>query len=554
LLDDKTTVSEQIVDGELTLSAGTIVDERFRVGELVGRGGMCAVYEAQHLLLQRRVAIKLLHLVSIANDAAVARFQREAILAGELKHPNIIEMHGFGVWRSRPYIAMEFLEGRTLTQLVDQDGPLPEPRALRIFLQICDALAEAHAHHIVHRDLKPSNVIIVGENDQVKLVDFGIARLLPESSEEVQRLTQTGQVLGSFLYMAPEQCMGKTVDARTDLYAFGCLMYKALTGKTPFDSETPFELMGMHLGLAPPTVPGMSDRMMNIAKWCLRKDPKDRPQSAAQLKSVLLGEDLAETRSVEPGMSPVAIPKAPRRRKIVLAAIGSVILTGALCFAVFVLRPLLKPPAPADTAEAKALVAAVNSAESSKSPRDLALANLQLCKYFIDLQEWKAADDAGQKSIKAFKEAGDLTSPDSLWATYYTGLAAQSNGKAITGSGWFIRLSEDMKDAPTELKQLGALHAAECMITMRRPFYADAYFRRGLVYGEHGDQNIVKQTKLEYAIFISQLQFMETPKSIGGRRKEIMRQLLDDVIAGGTATPEDAARVETAKDLLAKIK
>jgi hypothetical protein len=454
------------------------------------------------------------------------------------------------------------VEGKTLAQIVDSEGPLPEERALPILLQICDALAHAHLSHIVHRDLKPNNVIVIPPNDHVKLVDFGIARLLPESGEDMQKLTQTGQIMGTFLYMSPEQCMGRQTDARTDLYAFGCLMYKLLTGHTPFESDVPFELMGMHLGVAPPAMAGVSKRLNTIAAWCLRKDPLMRPQTASELKEVLLGRDLEMTLAVQ-SPEPVAINETnPRKMKVLYTAGGAFVLSLLVAFFVFAF-PHLYPKQGEGTDqqvvsnEERRLLDAAAKASASKSVRDIALANMELCKYYNEEQRWKDAEAAGAASVAAFEKLGEMTSPDSLWASYYNAVALQNLGKEFVAGGHFQRLSEDIKNTPQKLKALGALHAAECLAKRRRLFHANIFFKHAIKHSKHpdGDFSVLQQARLEYA------QFLRNPPiiSYGNQSSHISRPewnavsigLLNDIVKDGAHTPEDALRVETAKQMLA---
>src|SRR6185437_8515474 len=194
------------------LACGQVIDERYEIIDCLGSGGMCTVYKAQQLLLDKPCALKFLKR-QLITDTTVQRFQREAVTVSSLNHPNIVSVSGFGVWNSQPYMAAELVEGVSLAQLLQQQRRLEKTRALGIFNQILDALSHAHERGIVHRDLKPSNVMIAA-NDSVKLVDFGIAKLLPESGKEIQKLTQTADIFGTLLYMSPEQCLGYPVDAR----------------------------------------------------------------------------------------------------------------------------------------------------------------------------------------------------------------------------------------------------------------------------------------------------------------------------------------------------
>lgn len=210
---------------------GTTIEGRYEVLSLAGKGGMSAVYRARHLLTQRIVALKLMHSHLLTDESAVRRFQQEAKAASRLHHINAISVLDMGITNDgQPYLTMDFLEGRSLSEEIRSCGKIEAMRSIHVFLQVCAALAHAHDQRIVHRDLKPSNVMLIQADDDpdfVKVVDFGIAKILREGSESL-KLTATGDVFGSPYYMSPEQCMGNQLDARSDIYSMGCLMYEAL--------------------------------------------------------------------------------------------------------------------------------------------------------------------------------------------------------------------------------------------------------------------------------------------------------------------------------------
>ena len=201
---------------------------RYQVVEELGRGGMGVVYRAYQPSLNRHVAIKVLPPQLSLDQQLVGRFQREARAAANLRHPNIVVIYDVGEEKGIHYIVMEYLEGRTLKQLVEEEGPLHPKRAAHIVEQVAAALDYAHQRGFVHRDVKPAN-IFVGPGDHVTLTDFGIAK----AASETQQLTRTGTLMGTPEYMAPEQATGGEVDHRTDLYALGVVLYQMLTGHVP---------------------------------------------------------------------------------------------------------------------------------------------------------------------------------------------------------------------------------------------------------------------------------------------------------------------------------
>lgn len=225
---------------------GESVGTHYEILGTIGRGGMSVVYKAKHRLMKRVVALKVL----TANDPySIKRFQLEAQLAANLSHPNIVTVYDFGLAEdTRPYLSMDFVEGRTLSAAIAAEGPMPVHRALPLFIQACDALAYAHGTGVIHRDLKPSNFMLVRINrdERIKLLDFGIAKQL-ECTEEMQQLTASGQVFGSPLYMSPEQCLGQKLDTRGDIYSLGCVMYEVLSGRPPFVGKSPLDTMQLHV-------------------------------------------------------------------------------------------------------------------------------------------------------------------------------------------------------------------------------------------------------------------------------------------------------------------
>lgn len=267
--------SSSQVYGAAGIAAGVVIDEHLRIEKYISSGGMCDVYQATHLLFQRKSAIKFLKPSMLAGSNALKRFQREAVICSKLRHANIIEVFAIGTFNERPFIAMEFLPGRSLADLLNStpSNKLSLSDALPLFVQICDALTYAHQQGVVHRDLKPSNVMLVDGDKTVKLMDFGIATAIPESRSDLQRLTHTGELLGSLPYMSPEQCQGMQLDARSDIYSFGCLMYEVLTGAPPFASAEPLSLLIKHINDAANQTEELNNALGQVVMKTLEKDP-----------------------------------------------------------------------------------------------------------------------------------------------------------------------------------------------------------------------------------------------------------------------------------------
>jgi tRNA A-37 threonylcarbamoyl transferase component Bud32/tetratricopeptide (TPR) repeat protein len=276
---------------------GRIIAERYEILDLAGRGGMSSVYRARHVLTDKIIALKLMHSHLIADENAVRRFQQEAKAASRLHHPNAISVQDMGIADDgQPFLTMDYLDGRSLSQEIDRYKQIDPARCNHIFLQVCSALAHAHDQRIVHRDLKPSNVMLIesdNDPDFVKVVDFGIAKILMEGTESL-KLTSTGEVFGSPYYMSPEQCMGNPLDARSDIYSMGCLMYEALTGRVPHEGKNVLETMYKHTNLTTPALtdikadPRVIFRLDQILQKCLAKVPEQRYQSMLELKEDLL--------------------------------------------------------------------------------------------------------------------------------------------------------------------------------------------------------------------------------------------------------------------------
>ena len=263
--------------------------------QLLGRGASSAVFLAEQLSLSKRVAIKRLYQTLNSDTRAISRFEQEARALSNLKHPNLAEVFDLGTADDGTlYIVMEYADGDNLKGLITK-GVLEPTHVVQIARQLCDALAYAHENKIVHRDLKPENIILVKDwqgNEQVKLVDFGIAKPT-EQGGEIQRLTQTGELVGSPSYMSPEQIRGDQIDQRTDIYSLGCIMYEALTGRVPFRGESMMTTLTLHLEQIPEPLTQVNANLSawgplcDVVKNCLEKDKNKRIASAQSLKSAL---------------------------------------------------------------------------------------------------------------------------------------------------------------------------------------------------------------------------------------------------------------------------
>jgi serine/threonine-protein kinase len=263
---------------------GSFVDQRYKVVSRLGSGGMADVYLAEDEQLGRKVALKLLHRRFAEDPGFVERFRREAQAAAGLQHPNVVGVYDRGGYDETYYIAMEYVPGRTLKQLIRDEAPLDPVRSIDITIQILKAARFAHRRGVIHRDLKPQNVMI-GESDQAKVTDFGIARA------GASDMTETGSILGTAQYLSPEQAQGHAVSASSDLYSIAVVLYEMLTGRVPFDGDQAVTIAIKHVSEAPtaPTMvnPKLPVELEQVVMWALNKNPADRPADADQFIAAL---------------------------------------------------------------------------------------------------------------------------------------------------------------------------------------------------------------------------------------------------------------------------
>lgn len=294
--DDDTLLTPLLVDTLI----GTTLADKYQILEKLGSGGMGLVYKAKHLLMKRLVAIKLMLPQFAASATALKRFRQEAQAASHLNHPNILKVYDFGVTpQGLPYLVMDLLEGTNLSAELTKHNYLPLERALKIFIQTCAALYHAHQKGVIHRDLKPGNIMLVdydGQSDVVQIVDFGMAKILSEMDGENEELTKTGEVFGSPMYMSPEQCMGRELDGRSDIYSLGCVMYRTLTGRPAVAGASAMECFNKHATALPAPFAEVAPELMlppsleAIIFKAMAKEVHERQDSMAQLREELLAE------------------------------------------------------------------------------------------------------------------------------------------------------------------------------------------------------------------------------------------------------------------------
>lgn len=324
---------------------GTLVDGRYRIVSRVGSGGMGDVYCAEDQQLGRMVALKLLHRRFAEDREFVERFRREASSAAGLQHPNVVSVYDRGAWDGTSYIAMEYLPGRTLKQVVEQDAPLEPVRAIDLTIQVLRAARFAHKRGVIHRDLKPHNVIVDGE-DRAKVTDFGIARA------GASDMTQTGSIMGTAQYLSPEQAQGTPVTPRSDLYSIGIVLYELLTGHVPFDGESAVTIALKQVN-EPPLPPSnfnssVTPELEGVVLRALAKDPAQRFASADEMILALerARAGIVEGAAPDPGATAAFAPVRPdprealaedarrgRRWWIALAILAALVAVAAAAYA-----------------------------------------------------------------------------------------------------------------------------------------------------------------------------------------------------------------------------
>jgi serine/threonine-protein kinase len=410
-------------EAEVASLAGVTLGDKYKIVRQIGRGGMGVVYEAEHLGLGKRVAVKLMLEKYAADSDATSRFKREALAASRIGNPHIIDIADIGVAPDgRAYVVMELLTGSSLADVIKRGGALPMTRALDVIRQVLRAVGAAHAKGIIHRDLKPDNIFLLDGGDGrdfVKLLDFGIAKAVDQAAEIAKtNLTTTGTVMGTPLYMAPEQAMGHAADARVDLYALGVILYEMLAGAPPF-TGVPYPVLLVKLLTEPPALlaevaPGLPPYVVAAVHRALEKEPAERFAScdaflaaldperretanrSAQLAldhTVAPGEVSAATmpsRPVSTGAPAIAVAAAamtapntvsepPRRRgalPVVLAAVGGAVVVGAIVIAMQVLQRPATPDVPPAIAVPAAATQPVATAPGAAAIADTPLTNV----------------------------------------------------------------------------------------------------------------------------------------------------------------------------------
>lgn len=461
-----------IVAGMLEPSAkdnleGDTLEERYVILSLLGSGSTCKVYLAQDAVIGRKVAIKVFHARREQQSAKrLLRFQREIKSLSRLSHENIIKLHSAGVLQGRdsqPYMVMDYVHGRTLEEVRTEEEPLSSERIVNLASQIASALFAAHEKGVIHRDIKPGNVYIVETEvngvtkEVVKLLDFGMSRM----EEELTRDTQSTSLCGTPAYMSPEQCLGKDVDHRTDIYSVGCLLYELVTGQPPFAGGSNFEVLDKHIREPVPTITDYHcDGLLDIIMKCLEKRAADRYQSAADLQRDLL---LCHTQRFSRAKF------GTRRYPLPLICLG----VGALVSLVLVVgsfygQPLKVGPAPPLSAD-----------ELARYEKDFAEAERSY-KSGLALKKQKInhdADIAFQSAINKLRRYDTQQSATKLlWINAFAARA-----EALNADSQFSEVPVVLSSVVPMLKQLTPVELDQC------PAALNVYLQRAVAYTKMHD-------------------------------------------------------------------
>lgn len=392
------------------LPPGTVIADTFKIKTQIGLGGMGVVYLAEHLALHRKFALKILS-TEFVNEQNWLRFKAEAKILAGLNHNIFVKVYDLGIHdKSLPFYSMDYIEGKSLEEMLVERSSIELSKALDIFLQVLDGLAYAHRNGVIHRDIKPGNIMVSTINGAtaVRVLDFGISKLIGSDSRDIQSLTAMGEIFGSPSYMSPEQCSGSAVDARSDIYSIGCTLFEVLTGFVPYQGETALETVIMHQEHDLPSLSEVAPEKqfpisieLVLAK-CLAKKPADRYQSAKELAIDLTR--VKEGKDVQNYAGQIAvIAKAPKtsNKSLAVALLSAFLLL--VCVFVLLLR--------SNQALTSSKIIAIRSNETAEGPqhKDADLLNVMAAK---QNQEQSAAKNTLIESSKFMESSMEQASED----------------------------------------------------------------------------------------------------------------------------------------------
>jgi len=575
------------IEGEDTLVrhrmdalVGTVLANRYELKSFIGQGGMSVVYKGIDRQLGKTVAVKLL-LPHLVNDPVTyARFQQEARAASSLSHANIVSIYDFGAGENNePFIVMDYLDGTPLNDAIKMLRGLALERSVAIFVQIADALQCAHSNNVLHRDLKPSNVLLIHKGptlDIVKLVDFGIAKLIPQDGGESLHLTKTGEVFGSPFYMSPEQCRGEKVDARADIYSMGCLMYEVIAGKPPIVGANLMETLFKQLGEIPASFSvacpdsKIPDRLEAIVFKAFAKDPSMRHQSMDELSKELhdfLEEmDAGWITNAKLKLELLRLKVAPfvgRERKLLLVASAAVVVSAIVAaqYLSIYFKDVSEPPPgaaaawsvirkpPEEKSNFQTYAGMLQADLKTYAPEGLTSAryiNGQqiLAEYYEDNGHYREALDLRKKAYESLKATEGGKTDDTMAAQLSLAKTLSKAGNwhdsVLVYSDLYHRLESDPDiKAPNKMGKSENIHHA--MFNTVAEELANALYASGR-YGE---------AAMKYEILLAEFKkYKETSNPTTKHRAEILCRLgdcyrLQGQYANAEKTYEEALKIWT---------
>jgi|GEM_PF-4402387 len=513
--------TERIGDPSITASlVGQILDSKYELIALLGHGSMGAVYRARRLHLAGHVAIKVLRPELLADEQAVERFRREAVAASQLNHPNIVTIHDFSEAKagSPAYIVMELVEGESLRALLQIHGRPALERVVSLMRDICVGVGAAHRRQILHRDLKPDNVIVLPpdedrERETAKVVDFGLAKLRDLAASRGHTLTQMGVALGTPYYMSPEQCRGEQLDARTDVYSLGAMLYEMLAGGPPFTATSMASLVTKHLHEAPPPLPAhllIPTELEGVCRRALSKDPDQRQNDAAEL-----GREIREAVGAPVSRRPLheekkvtadVTARQPIKRLSTGALIGVIAVLGLVVFTGAVVYLSGRKTESDNTSNSNTALALTTPTQPTPSPQPITVSEAEAMSHYEKAREHDEKKEYKQ-AIAEFNEAIrlDPTNPRMYTGRSATYLAMRRFDLAIADCNEATSLDPTYSDAYSNRglaysykgKLDQAISDLDKAISLD-PAHPDAYFNRALAHISKGnyDQAIADFTKV----------------------------------------------------------
>jgi serine/threonine-protein kinase len=550
-------VQEQVSDRLV----GTLVDNRYAVRSKIARGGMSTVYLATDLRLERDVALKVLHPHLATDETFLDRLGREAKAAARLSHPHVVGVLDQGNDGLTAYLVMEYIKGHTLRDVIRSKGALPPRLALALIDPVVEGLGEAHAAGMIHRDVKPENVLIA-DDGRIKIGDFGLARAVTTS-------TSTGALIGTVGYLSPELVLGKTADARSDIYSVGIMLYEMLTGQQPYDGEVPIQVAYKHVNetVGPPSalVPGLAAEMDELVQWCTANDPENRPVDGHALLQELRHIRTNLTNSELDLRPPAAVEAVQANHTEIIARTNNP--TAVLSSSLGRPRPLqpsrpphaaaphhaLYPPADLYRTDPLQIQYEQDHRNQAEEPEPEPLPLSKRAQRKLDREDEKARSRAAATPVRSLRE-GNPRRRGILWVVALIVIALLA-----TGAGWFFGMGPGASATIPVVANKSVAQAqqllSEAGFQSRTNDVFDDDVPSGLVVGSEPGAGTEIRKFQPVALFVSKgPQLYGLPKLTGGTLDQAkvalnqagmalgtVREQFDDAVAAGVVLAQDPA-------------